>query len=84
MTTQNAGSPTEAGASRYPRVGVRPWVWRMPGEPDRPGLGLFRGARFLLHLTHDQARTLADQLHDHADDFEQPLIQDRRSNDQEK
>lgn len=57
----------EAGGSKHPYVSVRPWVRRTPGEPDVPGLGVFRLARMVIHLTHDEARTLADQLHDSVD-----------------
>jgi hypothetical protein len=50
-----------------PRIQVRYWTWRSPDQTETPGIGLFNGNRIQAHLTADQARNLADKLHDFAD-----------------
>lgn len=54
---------------RPSRVHVRPYVW-LNGDRRHPGIGVLSGPRILAHLNADQARHLADQLHDLADDLD--------------
>ena len=50
---------------------VRPWTWKHEDRTETPGVGIFRGRDLIAHLTPDEARTMADQLHDQADRTEQ-------------
>ena len=59
------------GNEHRPSLRLQRWAWRSPGAPDLPGIGLFRGTRTQAHLTPDEARTLADKLHDMADRLEE-------------
>lgn len=50
-----------------PYLNVRRWEWRDQDGNATPGIGLWRGKSLKAHLTPDEARQLADTLHDHAD-----------------
>ena len=53
-----------------PYLKPRPWLWKHPNGSTTAGIGLFRGADLKAHLTPDQARAMADNLHDMADRIE--------------
>ncbi|MCQ1999539.1 hypothetical protein [Arthrobacter zhaoxinii] len=55
--------------NRRPYVTVRRWEWRKDGKRTE-GIGLMHGASVCAHLTPDEARALADKLHDLADTTE--------------
>jgi len=54
-------------ANRRAGVYLRKYFWRLEGEPDIAGVGLFQGERMICHLTPAEARATADRLHDLAD-----------------
>ncbi|MBE4716760.1 hypothetical protein [Pseudarthrobacter sp. AB1] len=53
--------------SRRPYVTAKPYVWKDAAGVATPGIALMQGAKVRAHLTADEARTLADTLHDMAD-----------------
>lgn len=53
-----------------PYLTVRAYVWRDRDGSQTPGFALMHGRDLKAHLTHAEARTLADQLHDLADALE--------------
>lgn len=57
--------------TRRPMLKARTWTWKDAGQPDRPGIGLFLRNDLRGHLTTDEARELADTLHDLADQIEE-------------
>lgn len=53
-----------------PSLNARKWTWK-EARNETPGIGLMTWAGHLkAHLTPDEARTLADTLHDLADQLE--------------
>lgn len=57
--------------SRRPYVKLRRWEWKEPRTSGGThGIGIFRGQAILAHLTPEEARTMADKLHDYADQIE--------------
>ncbi|NVM94762.1 hypothetical protein [Arthrobacter wenxiniae] len=56
--------------SPRPRARARCWAWRYPDGTELPGIGLFTNNILQAHLTPAQARTMADRLHDLADQIE--------------
>lgn len=50
---------------------VRKWTWKHKDDTETPGIGIFQGRNLIAHLTPDEARAMADQLHDLADLTEQ-------------
>lgn len=48
----------------------RAWVDRDTGDRV-PGVALMHGPKVLAHMTPDEARAMADKLHDYADHIEQ-------------
>jgi len=62
--------------NRRPYVKARPYTWLAPDGSGTPGIGLFNGHHLKAHMTADEARTLADRIHDLVDaagNPEQPL-----------
>lgn len=55
--------------NRRPFVKLRRWEWK-EASTTTPGIGIFRGEAILAHLTPTEARTMADKLHDYADQIE--------------
>lgn len=57
---------------KRPTIRLQPWVWKTEDE-ETPGY-LIRGmhGRVAGHLTAAEARQLADDLHDIADELETP------------
>jgi hypothetical protein len=53
--------------NRRPYVKVRRWEWRDADGIKTPGVGILRGQAVVAHLTPDEARRMADRLHDMAD-----------------
>lgn len=51
---------------RRPYAKVTPYTW-MNGDQPTAGIVFKHGAKPFLHVTTDEARTLADRLHDMAD-----------------
>ncbi|MEV8148742.1 hypothetical protein AB0O52_11445 [Arthrobacter sp. NPDC080073] len=56
--------------AKRPRLRVRWWVWKDRERNETPGIGLFRGQDLQAHMTPEEARTMADTLHDMADHIE--------------
>lgn len=54
--------------ARMSRVYVTPYKWRTP-TGDTPAVKIWAKKRSLI-ISLDEVRGLADQLHDHADDYE--------------
>ncbi len=50
-----------------PYIRARPWTWKDRSGNETPGIGLMHGGSVKAHLTHAEARTLADLLHDLVD-----------------
>ncbi|WP_026548997.1 hypothetical protein [Arthrobacter sp. Br18] len=50
-----------------PYIKARSWTWKDHFGTETPGIGLMHGGSVKAHLTHAEARTLADQLHDLVD-----------------
>ncbi len=62
--------------SYRPYVKARPYTWLTPDGTGTPGVALMQGKTVRAHLTADEARNLADKLHDLTDaagNPEQPL-----------
>ncbi|WP_207346416.1 hypothetical protein [Arthrobacter sp. E3] len=57
-----------------PYLKARPWTWKTQDGPQFPGIGLFRGDRLQAHMTPTEARTVADTLHDLADQIDQETL----------
>ncbi len=55
------------GKGPRPKVYPRCWAWKDADRNETPGVGIFRGHSLQAHLTPTEARTLADKLHDMAD-----------------
>lgn len=53
-----------------PKVKVRPRVWKNGDGTELPGVAIYGGAGLQAHLTPNQARAMADRLHDLADQLE--------------
>lgn len=54
-----------------PSLNVRNWIWKDKARNETPGIGLLTWAGQLkAHLTPDEARALADKLHDMADQMD--------------
>ncbi|GAA1109967.1 hypothetical protein [Arthrobacter flavus] len=59
-----------------PYIKARPWTWRDRDGNQTPGVALMHGGSVKAHLTPNEARALADRLHDLTDaagNPEQPL-----------
>lgn len=54
-----------------PYVKARSWTWKDADANQTPGVALMHGFSVKAHLTPDETRALADQLHDLADTTEQ-------------
>ena len=52
--------------NRRPYVKVRKYTWKDRAGNEVPGLSLW-GRNLVAHLTYDEARSLADRLHDLVD-----------------
>lgn len=55
---------------RRPYLTVKPYTWRGAYGDRTPGVALKHGGQIRAHLTPDEARAMADQLHDYADQTE--------------
>lgn len=55
---------------RRPMLKARVWTWKSTDIPDKPGIGLFLRNDLRGHVTTDEARALADMLHDLADQID--------------
>ncbi|WP_426986546.1 hypothetical protein [Pseudarthrobacter sp. Y6] len=53
--------------TRRPKLSARPYVWKSKDGSGTPGVGLFQGGAVKAHLTPNEARTLADRIHDLTD-----------------
>lgn len=53
-----------------PFLTVKPYTWRAPDGTRTPGIALRYGGLIRAHLTPAEARAMADQLHDYADQIE--------------
>jgi len=60
----------QTSPTRRPFLKARYWTWRDPDANTTPGVGFFTGKQIQAHLTPAEARTLADKLHDMADQIE--------------
>lgn len=49
-----------------PHIRARKYVWKDKAGNETPGISLW-GRNLAAHLTYDEARCLADKLHDLAD-----------------
>ncbi|MBT1001183.1 hypothetical protein KIH31_01095 [Paenarthrobacter sp. DKR-5] len=56
--------------AQRPTVKPRLWIWKDGPWRETRGIGLFRGQDLAAHLKPDEARVLADALHDLADHIE--------------
>jgi hypothetical protein len=56
--------------AKRPFVKVRNWTWKDQERQATPGLALWGKNGLTAHLTCTEARTLADKLHDMADQLE--------------
>lgn len=54
---------------------IRRWTWKHEDQTETAGAGIFRGRDLVAHLTPEEARAMADELHDLADRIEQELNQ---------
>lgn len=52
--------------TRRPYLTARPYTWKSK-DTETPGIGLMYGGQIRAHLTPEEARTLADRLHDLVD-----------------
>ncbi|WP_422757263.1 hypothetical protein [Paenarthrobacter sp. C1] len=52
--------------NRRPSIRVRKYTWRDQAGNETPGISLW-GRDLAAHLTYDEARRLADKLHDLVD-----------------
>ena len=52
--------------SHRPRIRARKYIWRDQSGNETPGISLW-GRNLAAHLTYDEARHLADKLHDLVD-----------------
>ncbi|QHK18818.1 hypothetical protein GU243_02420 [Pseudarthrobacter psychrotolerans] len=52
---------------KRPWLLAKPVTWKARDQIRIPGIGLFRRDAMQAHLTPDEARALADRLHDMAD-----------------
>lgn len=59
--------------NRRPFLTVRPYTWRAPDGTRTAGVALKRGGLIRAHMTPDEARVMADKLHDIADQTEQEV-----------
>lgn len=58
-----------------PQAKVRPYVWVDSGTQERtPGIGLLHRGTVLAHLTANEARSMADRLHDLAEKIDNPEV----------
>jgi hypothetical protein len=53
-----------------PFATLRKWIWKDGDRTQIPGIGIFHGDRLRAHLTPDEARKMADNLHDMADELQ--------------
>ncbi|WP_104175515.1 hypothetical protein [Arthrobacter sp. Y81] len=47
-----------------PYATFRRYTWRDTNGREVPGIGAYKGAKLIIHLTNDEALKLADQLVD--------------------
>lgn len=66
------------GTVSRPQVKPRYWEWRDRDRNETAGVGLFRGSDLQAHMTPTEARNLADQLHDMADQIEVPTNKENK------
>lgn len=59
-------------SNQRPSISAAGWVWKEQARDDIAGIGLFKAGKLAAHLTYAEARALADQLHDIADELDQP------------
>lgn len=60
---------------KRPYLKIRRWTWLNDDGSKTPGVALHKTGEVLAHLTPEEARAVADKLHDYADQTEQELPQ---------
>jgi hypothetical protein len=50
-----------------PGVKARTWAWKAKDKTETPGIALWGRKGLTAHLTYNEARTLADSIHDLCD-----------------
>ena len=61
---------------RRPKVKARAYYWRALDGTKTPGVGILQGGLVVAHYTADEARRMADRLHDLADKLDTVLDQE--------
>ncbi|WPU08083.1 hypothetical protein SMD14_13005 [Pseudarthrobacter oxydans] len=76
ISAGSSRTTTTSGLGYRPYLVPRMWSWKDTERNTTPGIGLFRGQELKAHLTPDEARALADKLHDMADNLQDTIEQE--------
>lgn len=72
-TNQGACNSMKTETRKRPFLKIKRRAWAHQDGTTTPGLVLHQAGKVYAHLTPEEARTLADKLHDYADHLEQEV-----------